>query len=119
VRSADVSTVQHNLHVRIAVVPGDGTAGLLAWLRDDGTAEGQPQHVPDLAAAVASAERSGAVRWVWRSTRLLYPALLRAAVPVRRCHDIELTGALLATRDGPAGQPTDAVARPADAPQQG
>ncbi|HEY2075038.1 MAG TPA: bifunctional 3'-5' exonuclease/DNA polymerase [Streptosporangiaceae bacterium] len=103
--------------MRIAVVPGDGTAGLLARLRDDGTAEGQQQHVPDLASAVASAERSGAVRWVWRSTRLLYPALLRAAVPVRRCHDIELTGALLAARDGPASQPADAVARPADARQ--
>ena len=112
-----VGTVQHNLHVRIAVVPGDGTAGLLAWLRDDGTAEGQPQHVPDLAAAIASAERAGTVRWVWRSTQQLYPALLRAAVQVERCHDIELTGALLASRDGPTGPSADVIARPADARQ--
>jgi hypothetical protein len=109
--------MQHNLHVRIAVVPGGSTAGLLAWLRDDGTAEGEPQHVPDLAAAIGSVERAGAVRWVWRSTRLLYPALLRAAVQVARCHDIELTGALLAARDGPAGQPPDAAAGLADAAQ--
>jgi hypothetical protein len=114
---AGVGTVQHNLYVRIAVVPGDGAAGLLARLRDDGTADGQPQHVSDLAAAVAVAERAGAVRWVWRSTRLLYPALLRAAGQVRRCHDIELTGALLAARDGLAGQPPDAVAQ-ANAQQQ-
>ena len=116
-RRAGVGTVQHNLHVRIAVVPGDGTAGLLARLRDDGTAEGQPWHVPDMAAAIASAERADAVRWVWRSTQLLYPPLLRAAVQVGRCHDIELTGALLAGRDGPAGQHPDATARPADARQ--
>ncbi|HUB41053.1 MAG TPA: bifunctional 3'-5' exonuclease/DNA polymerase [Streptosporangiaceae bacterium] len=115
--SAGVGTVQQNLHVRIAVLPGDGAAGLLAWLRDDGTADGQPQHVQDLAAAVASAERAGPVRWVWRSTRMLYPALLRAAVRVRRCHDTELTGALLAARDGPAGRPPDTAARPADARQ--
>ncbi|HKD88897.1 MAG TPA: bifunctional 3'-5' exonuclease/DNA polymerase [Streptosporangiaceae bacterium] len=109
-----VGTVQHNLHVRIAVVPDGDTAGLLAWLRDDGAAEGEPQHVPDVAAAIASTEQAGAVRWVWRSTRLLYPALLRAAVQVGRCHDVELTGALLAARDGPSGQPSDAVAGPAD-----
>jgi DNA polymerase family A len=115
--AAGVSTVQHNLHVRIAVVPGGGTAGLLAWLRDDGTAEGQPQRVPDLAAAIVSAERASPVRWVWRSSQLVYPALLRAAVQVARCHDVELTGALLAARDGPAGLPPDPAARPADAGQ--
>jgi DNA polymerase-1 len=101
--------VQHNLHVRIAVVPGGGTVGVLARLRDDGTADGNPQHVPDLAAAVASAERAGPVRWIWRSTQLVYPALLRAAVRVARCHDIALTGALLAARDGPAGEPPGAA----------
>jgi len=114
---ASVGTVQHNLNVRIAVVPGSGTAGLLAWLRDDGTAEGQPQHVPDLAAAIVSAERASAVRWVWRSSQLVYPALLGAAAQVARCHDIELTSALLAARDGPASLPLDPAARPADAGQ--
>jgi hypothetical protein len=95
--------VQHNLHVRIALVPGSGGAGLLARLRDDGSADGDPQHVPDVAAAVAAAEQAGSVRWVWRSTQLEYPALLAMAVQVARCHDIELTGALLDARDGPAG----------------
>jgi hypothetical protein len=108
--------VQHNLHVRIAVVPGGGTAGLLARLRDDGTADGQIQHVQDLAAAIASAERAGPVRWVWRSTQLIYPALLRAAVRVARCHDIDLTAALLAARDGPAGELPDSARQP---PEQG
>jgi DNA polymerase-1 len=114
--------VQHNRHVRIAVVPGAGTSGLLARLDDDGTADGDPQHVPDLAAAVAAAERAGPVRWVWRSTQAVYPALLRAAVRVSRCHDIELTRALLAARDNlagkppdPTGQPGDPAARPAEA----
>ena len=92
--------MQHNLHVRIALVPAGGGAGLLARLRADGTAEGDPQHVPDLAAAVAAAEDAGSVRWVWQSTQLTYPALLAAAARVARCHDIELTGALLAARDG-------------------
>ena len=104
-------------NVRIALVPGGGKAGLLARLRDDGTADGPPQQVQDLPAAVASAERAGAVRWVWRSTQLLYPALLAAAARVARCHDIELTAALLAARDGPAGEPPDSAARPADVRQ--
>ena len=115
--AASVGAVQQNLHVRIAVVPGGGTAGLLARLHDDGTAVEQPQHVPDLAAAVVSAERASSVRWVWRSSQRVYPALLRAAVQVARCHDIELTGALLAARDGPAGPPPDQAARPADTGQ--
>jgi hypothetical protein len=104
--------VQHNLHVRIAVVPGDGTAGLLAQLRDDGTADGHPQRVPDLAAAVASAERAGPVRWVWRSTQLVYPALLRTAVRVARCHDVDLTAALLSARDGPDGERPSSAGQP-------
>jgi hypothetical protein len=103
--------------VRIALVPGGGTTGVLARLGDDGAADGAPQYVPDLAAAVASADQAGAVRWVWRSTRLTYPALLRAAVQVARCHDVELTGALLAARDGPADQPPGLSTRPADTRQ--
>ncbi|HTZ91668.1 MAG TPA: bifunctional 3'-5' exonuclease/DNA polymerase [Streptosporangiaceae bacterium] len=103
--------------MRIALVPGSGTGGLLARLRDDGSADGEPEHVPDLLAAVASAERAGSVRWVWRSTQLLYPALLRASLRVARCHDVELTGALLATRDGPASELRESATRPADARQ--
>ena len=104
--------MQHNLHVRIAVVPAGGTAGLLARLRDDGTADGPTQHAQDLAAVVASAERAGPVRWVWRSTQLTYPTLLRAAVRVARCHDLDLTGALLAARDGPAAELPGSAGQP-------
>ena len=45
-------------------------------------------------------ERSGTVRWVWYATAHLYPALLRAGVRAGRCHDVLLTHALLAGRDG-------------------
>jgi hypothetical protein len=74
--------------------------------------------VTDLAAAVGAHEGTGAVRWVWPSTRSLYPELLRAGVRVARCHDIELTAALLAARDGALGEhPQPPVTLPsADAP---
>jgi DNA polymerase family A len=92
--------VPHNLVVRIALVPGPGGSGLLAALHDDGSAIEAPQAVPDLPAAVAAREREEQVRWIWRSTREVYPALLRAGIRVERCHDCELTAALLAARDG-------------------
>ena len=96
-------------------MPGAGRTGLLARLRVDGSAAGPREHVPDLAAAVASEERSGEARWVWSSTQRLYPALLRSGVRVARCHDIELVGGLLAARDGLAAQPSDLrVGRPDD-----
>jgi hypothetical protein len=61
--------------------------------------------VGDLAAEVAERERSGPVRWVWPSAASIYPRLLRAGVRVARCHDVELTEALLLGRDGQADQP--------------
>ena len=90
----------HNLVVRIALVPGPSGSGLLRRLHDDGSVAAPPQLVPDLAAAVAAQERAEPTRWVWRATRQVYPALLRAGSQVERCHDCELTGALLAARDG-------------------
>ncbi len=115
-RPRPVGAVEHNLGVRIALVPGRGPAGLLARLRDDGTPYGPPDQVPDLAEAVAAAERAGDVRWVWQSTQLLYPALLKAAVRVARCHDTELAGSLLATRDSPVRpQPAFAAVSPSAA----
>jgi DNA polymerase-1 len=83
--------------------------------------------VTDLAAAVAEIERSGPVRWVWPSAAAVYPSLLRAGVRVARCHDAELTEALLLGRDGHPGQSARLAATaarlagraaPADAPQQ-
>jgi len=86
--------------VRIAVVAGRNGSGLLGPLGDDGALAAEPDLVTDLAAAVAQYERgTAAVRWVWPSTRWLYPDLLRSGVHVARCHDAELTAALLAARD--------------------
>src|SRR5207237_696468 len=50
-------------------------------------------------------EAAGAVRWVWAATTELYPTLLRAGVRVRRCHDLELTEALLLGHAGRWGEP--------------
>ena len=75
-------------------------AGLLVRLRGDGTPDGRPEQVPDLAAAVAAEERTCGARWVWASTQRMYPALFRSGVRVARCHDVELVGGLLAARDG-------------------
>jgi DNA polymerase family A len=98
------------------LVPGMSGAGLLVRLRGDGTPDGRPEHVPDLAAAVAAEERTGEARWVWASTQRLYPALFRSGVRVARCHDVELVGGLLAARDGLTVQPSPepAAGRPDD-----
>ena len=98
-------------------MPSRRGGGLLARLGDDDLLASQPEHVPDLAAGIAEYERgSGAVRWVWASTRLLYPDLLRSGVRVARCHDAELTAALLTARDGAGDQETRPIAQPPDSP---
>jgi hypothetical protein len=102
--------------VRIALVPGPGQTGLLHKLGADGSPDGEPQPVADLAAAVAVHEASGTIRWVWSSAQLLYPRLLAAGVRVARCHDVSLTAALLAGRDGEASQPAALLAPPASPP---
>lgn len=61
--------------------------------------------VGDLAAAIREREASGGVRWVWAATSEIYPPLLRAGVRVQRCHDIELTEALLLGHAGRWGEP--------------
>jgi hypothetical protein len=110
-----VSSVEHNLDVRIAVVPGPGGSGLLCTLGADDAVAAEPEPVTDLAAAIAGYEHaSGAVRWVWRSTQALYPDLLRSGVRVARCHDADLIAALLTARDGPGEHPAPAAAQPRD-----
>lgn len=74
-------------------------------LHPDGSAAGPVEHAPDLAVAVRDREAAGQVRWVWSATTAIYPALLRAGVRVRRCHDIELTEALLLGHAGRWGEP--------------
>lgn len=49
-------------------------------------------------------------RVVWGSTAAAYPALLRAGRRVERCHDLELTEALLLGYDGRWGEPRSLAA---------
>ena len=89
------------------VAEGGGAAapGRLQPLRLDGTPDGPAQSVPDLGAAVRHREAAGPVRWVWAATSEIYPPLLRAGVRVQRCHDVELTEALLLGHAGRWGEP--------------
>ena len=90
--------------MRVAVVVGPGGTGLLCELGEDGSGGGGFVEADGLAAVVAAYERAGDVRWVWAATGAVYPALLRAGVRVRRCHDVALTEALLLGRDGRTGE---------------
>jgi DNA polymerase family A len=101
--------------VRVALVPGPGRSGLACELDEDGNATRPPAVVADLAVAVAERERQGEVRWVWSSSALVYPALLRAGVRVARCHDLELVEGLLLGREG---RPRDSPALAAAAARQ-
>jgi DNA polymerase-1 len=94
--------------IAVAALPGGG--GVLRWLRDDGSATRPAEIVADLAAAVRQVERAGEVRWLWASSAEAYPALLRAGVEVTRCHDLELTEALLLGAAGEWGAPRRLVA---------
>ena len=79
-------------------------------LDDEGAPLGPPQPVVDLPHQVAALEASDAPRWVWASTASVYPALLRAGVRVRRCHDLGLTDSLLSAHTGiwsPPSSPED------------
>ncbi|WP_179277001.1 bifunctional 3'-5' exonuclease/DNA polymerase [Actinoplanes regularis] len=61
--------------------------------------------VADLATAIAEREAADQPRWIWPATTDIYPALLRAGVRVARCHDLELTEALLSGHAGRWGEP--------------
>ena len=90
--------------MRVAVVV-DADGGGLQAVADDGTPQGPPEPVRDLAAAVAQRERAGRPRWVWAATGEVYPGLLRAGVRVERCHDLALTEGILLAADGRWGEP--------------
>ena len=83
-----------------AVPDPDGPGGRLRNLP-----AGADLPVADLAVAVAERERADHPRWVWAATGDVYPALLRAGVRVARCHDLELTEALLLGHAGRWGEP--------------
>ncbi|MEG3633883.1 bifunctional 3'-5' exonuclease/DNA polymerase [Micromonospora palythoicola] len=91
--------------VLVAVVSDERGGGVLHPLDPTGAPLGAPEPVVDLAAAVAARERTDRPRWVWASGATLYPTLLRAGVAVQRCHDVELTEALLLGYAGRWGEP--------------
>jgi DNA polymerase-1 len=92
--------------VLVAVVAEAGGAGRLRPLTDDGRPAGPDRRVPDLAAELAEGDE----RVVWPSTAALYPRLLAAGVRVARCHDLELTEALLLGAAGRWGEPRSLAA---------
>jgi DNA polymerase family A len=90
--------------MRVAVVGAEG-GGLLQAVAEDGTPQGPPEPVRDLAAALAERERAGRPRWVWAATAEVYPGLLRAGTRADRCHDLDLTEGILLAADGRWGEP--------------
>ncbi|MEH1170055.1 bifunctional 3'-5' exonuclease/DNA polymerase, partial [Micromonospora sp. CPCC 205539] len=96
--------------VLVAVVSDDRGGGVLQPLDGVGSPAGPAEPVSDLAAAVAAREAAEHPRWVWGSGAALYPALLRAGVRVERCHDLELTEALLLGHAGRWGEPRSLAA---------
>ncbi|MFV2116618.1 bifunctional 3'-5' exonuclease/DNA polymerase [Micromonospora sp. LOL_025] len=91
--------------VLVAVVSDERGGGALQPLDAAGLPVGPVRPVGDLAAAVAAHEAADRPRWVWASGATIYPALLRAGVRVERCHDVELTEALLLGHAGRWGEP--------------
>ncbi|WP_438874977.1 bifunctional 3'-5' exonuclease/DNA polymerase [Winogradskya consettensis] len=97
----------------IAAVSEDGSWSGPGWLRSvhpDGTPAEEPTPVADLAAAIATREATDHPRWLWAATTDAYPALLRAGVRAARCHDVELTEALLSGHAGRWGEPRSLAA---------
>jgi DNA polymerase-1 len=84
---------------------GPGPPGMLCTLADDGTRAGPAEVVADPVAAIREREHRDRPRWLFASTAQAYPALLRSGVRVERCHDLELTEALLLGHSGHWGEP--------------
>jgi DNA polymerase-1 len=99
--------------VLVAVVSDDGSwhgSGRWQDVHPDGRPAGAPVRVADLPAAIAAREAAEHPRWLWATTTEGYPALLRAGVRVRRCHDVELTEALVLGHAGRWGEPRSLAA---------
>ncbi|MCO8275029.1 bifunctional 3'-5' exonuclease/DNA polymerase [Actinoplanes sp. TRM 88003] len=92
------------------VAEAGGRGGRLQDLHADGTAAGPVRPVGDLAGAIGEREAADHPRWVWPATADVYPGLLRAGVRVARCHDLELTEALLSGHAGRWGEPRSPAA---------
>jgi DNA polymerase-1 len=89
--------------VLIAVVPDQAGGGRICPLDDAGRPAGPAEEVADLAAALRPAQPD--LRVLWAAATECYPRLLRAGVRVARCHDLELTEALLLGYQGRWGEP--------------
>ena len=100
-----VGPLAHNRAVLVAIVATEGGGARLRSLPEDGAAAGPVEAVDDLVGAVAAREKADAPRWLWASTAALYPRLLQAGMRVARCHDLELTEALLLGHEGRWGEP--------------
>ena len=94
-----------NTVVLVAIALGEDGSGWLRDLDESGTPSGPIAAVADLAGVVAAREVVDKPRWVWASTAGVYPRLLRQGVRIGRCHDLELTEALLLGYDGRWGEP--------------
>jgi len=90
----------------VLVAEADGTHR--ARVLDAGR-DGPDLRVDDLPGWVAATEREHRPRWVL-TTAELYPALLAAGVRVQRCHDMELTEAILLAFAGEPGRPRNPAA---------
>jgi DNA polymerase-1 len=91
--------------VLMAVVAEDNGGGRWQPVHPDGRPAGAAERIADLVTALATREAAEHPRWLWPATSALYPALLRAGVRLRRCHDTELTEALLLGHAGRWGEP--------------
>jgi DNA polymerase-1 len=98
------------LQAVVAGEMGEAGGGLLRPLAEDGSPAGPVVVVDHLAPAVSARESGGQPRWLWSSTAETYPPLLRAGARVERCHDVELTEALLLGYDGHWGEPRSLAA---------
>ncbi|GGK72046.1 bifunctional 3'-5' exonuclease/DNA polymerase [Mangrovihabitans endophyticus] len=94
----------------LVAVVAEGAGGWLREVDPAGAPAGPPRRVADLATAIAEREAADAPRWIWSSTTEIYPWLLRAGVRVARCHDLELTEALLLGHAGRWGEPRSLAA---------
>ncbi|MEV6798976.1 bifunctional 3'-5' exonuclease/DNA polymerase [Micromonospora rifamycinica] len=94
----------------VAVVAGERGGGALRPLDAAGQPLGAVEPVDDLPGAVAARESAEHPRWVWGSGPAVYPTLSRAGVRVERCHDLELTEALLLGHAGRWGEPRSLAA---------
>ncbi|MBP2477402.1 DNA polymerase-1 [Crossiella equi] len=113
--------------MRIAVVTSPNGGARLHGLTEDGQPVSEVTSTDDLVGTIGRLEERHHPRWVVASTAEFCPPLLRAGVRIQRCHDLELTEALLSGHAGRWGEPRGLAAAyarlaglpvPADPPQR-